>query len=610
VLVDHGAPPVPRPPVLGKFLWGSHVDLDEKWSKVDSPKKWNNPEHTSFSATCPGSNGKPHELVVSQSRIFCKGDPRCSQEQIAKFFANGTARTKPAISPPKQEISQRPQSVDRAQQSQSDDILRRLPPQNLEAEQSVLGAILLDNESIEEANRILKIEHFYRESHREIFKAMRTLWRDKVAIDAVTLTAELTNRKKIEEVGGPAYLAELASVVPTARNIAHYSNIVKSKSISREIASQATHIATLAYEGVSSDALVGEALRLLNPVVEDNGKPKLPQLIERDIEVLSSREFAARHVSAEKRDWVVDGFLARKEVSLWAGKVEAGKTTLMRTLVMCVSRGQDFLERRTYESRVLYVMLDADGEGLTYEEFQCLGWDPTRDEIDFLIDPVMALRPNSFEQFHQTLLTLKPKFVVIDPLGRFQKITDFLGYETTYAMAQFSELAKQADCHIALLHHIPRGRNDTDDAATAGFGSIAIAGGCNARFVCTKKAGGIYTLQTSRGKGGGFVPFDAEQVLNRDETTHWVTLRGTYDWKEQSRAVQPAVLAAINESDDELSANELGRLVGVKRSIAGSAAKALATLGDVSMRIAKGNKHFFSRKDVQQNLRIEGNRNE
>ena len=468
------------------------------------------------------------------------------------------------------------------------------PPNSQEAEQSVLGAILLENEAMEAASRILKPDDFYRESHRTLFAAMQKLARAHKPIDTVMLLQAL-GKQGLESINGPGYLAELAIVVPTAQNVTHYAEIVRDMRIKRDVLVSARRLADLAMNGVTTDALLGEAARLLTPVM-DVDKSNLPQLINRDIEVLSGAEFYARNSVKTQRSWLVDGFLAKKEISLWSGKVEAGKTTVVRTLVMATCRGDFFMDRHTYPAKILYVMLDADGEELSFEEFKALGFDPARDAIDFLIDPVMALRPNSFEQFHQTLLDRKPDLVVIDPLGRFQKIADFLGYETTYAMAQFSELAKRTDCHIALIHHIPRGRSDTDDVATAGFGSIAIAGGCNARFVCTKKSGGIYTLQSSKGKGGGFRPFEGEQVLALDPDTHWVTIKGLYDWKEQARAVEGAVLEAINQSDEPLSANEIGRAVHVQRSIAGSAAKSLTNQGLVTMIVGKANKHTFEKK--------------
>lgn len=130
----------------------------------------------------------------------------------------------------------------------ADDILRRVPPQNLEAEQSVLGAILLDNEAINFALETITPEDFYRESHREIFRAMAELSDHSQPVDAITLTDALRNRGKLEMIGGAGYIAELASIVPTAANVAHYARIVREKSVLRSLASIATEIASGAYD--------------------------------------------------------------------------------------------------------------------------------------------------------------------------------------------------------------------------------------------------------------------------------------------------------------------------------------------------------------------------
>ncbi len=142
----------------------------------------------------------------------------------------------------------------------ADEILRRVPPQNLEAEQSVLGAILLENEAINQALEVLSSEDFYRESHREIFRAMAELSDRSQPVDAITLTDLLKGRGRLEAVGGPAYIAELAAGVPTAANIAHYARIVREKAVLRSLASIATEIASSAYDGpVSVDEFLDEA---------------------------------------------------------------------------------------------------------------------------------------------------------------------------------------------------------------------------------------------------------------------------------------------------------------------------------------------------------------
>ena len=128
------------------------------------------------------------------------------------------------------------------------DILKRVPPQNVDAEQSVLGAILLDNDSINQAIEILTAEDYYRESHREIFRAMVALSERNQPVDAITLTDTLRTGGALEAVGGVGYIAELAACVPTAANVGHYARIVREKALLRSLAAISTEIASGAYD--------------------------------------------------------------------------------------------------------------------------------------------------------------------------------------------------------------------------------------------------------------------------------------------------------------------------------------------------------------------------
>jgi replicative DNA helicase len=129
-----------------------------------------------------------------------------------------------------------------------EDNLRKVPPQNLEAESSVLGGILLENEAVNQVLELLRPEDFYRESHRKVFRAIVELSDRSEPVDLITLSDFLKNRGELEAVGGTAYLASLADFVPTAANITHYARIVREKSILRSLISTATEIATRGYE--------------------------------------------------------------------------------------------------------------------------------------------------------------------------------------------------------------------------------------------------------------------------------------------------------------------------------------------------------------------------
>lgn len=126
--------------------------------------------------------------------------------------------------------------------------LDRLPPQNVEAEQSVLGAVLLENEAIGTVIEHLGPKDFYREAHKKIFRSMIELYERNEPIDLITLTEQLTRKEQLESVGGASYLSMLVGMVPTAANAKYHSKIVKEKSILRSLIVTATEIVTMSYE--------------------------------------------------------------------------------------------------------------------------------------------------------------------------------------------------------------------------------------------------------------------------------------------------------------------------------------------------------------------------
>ncbi len=136
----------------------------------------------------------------------------------------------------------------------------RLPPQNIEAEQAVLGAIFLEPSSLTVASEILIPEDFYRASHQKIFNAMLKLNDEGKVVDLVTVTEELAAAKLIEDTGGVSYLSELAQSVPTAANIEYYARIVEEKSLLRRLIRTATEIASDGYSREDEvEALLSEA---------------------------------------------------------------------------------------------------------------------------------------------------------------------------------------------------------------------------------------------------------------------------------------------------------------------------------------------------------------
>jgi len=125
----------------------------------------------------------------------------------------------------------------------------KIPPQSTEAEQSVLGAILLENEALIKAIELLQVDDFYSEAHRQIYAAMIGLYEKNTPVDQITLTEHLKQKNKLAEVGGLTYVAELADTIPTAANIEYYAKIVRQKAILRNLITSATGIVAKATAG-------------------------------------------------------------------------------------------------------------------------------------------------------------------------------------------------------------------------------------------------------------------------------------------------------------------------------------------------------------------------
>lgn len=156
-----------------------------------------------------------------------------------------------------------------------DTSLIRLPPQNTEAERSILGAILLENEALPKSLEILRDEScFYMDSHRKIFAAIIHLFEKNQPMDIMTLSEILKKKNQLEEVGGVDYLVSLVESIPTAANIQYHSRIVKEKAILRNLISTSTDIQNRCYEDSEDvDELLDHAERSIFEISENKITP-------------------------------------------------------------------------------------------------------------------------------------------------------------------------------------------------------------------------------------------------------------------------------------------------------------------------------------------------
>ncbi|GAK47509.1 DNA helicase [Secundilactobacillus oryzae JCM 18671] len=223
------------------------------------------------------------------------------------------------------------------------------PPQNIEAEKAVLGAIFLSTDAIVDTMAYLQPEDFYRRAHQLIFAVMVDLNDRDEAIDAVTVSDELTTRNQLEDIGGVSYIAELASSVPTAANASYYAKIVSQQAILRRLIRTATDIVTKSYsQDDSVEDLLAQAEQSIMNVAEDRNssgfkpiKDVLTNTFE-EIDKLAQQKDTVTGLSTGYRDLdkITTG-LHEDELMILAARPAVGKTAFALNIAQNVGTKTD-----------------------------------------------------------------------------------------------------------------------------------------------------------------------------------------------------------------------------------------------------------------------------
>ena len=217
----------------------------------------------------------------------------------------------------------------------------RIPPHSVEAEQSVLGSILLDKDAMISVSETLMPEDFYKEAHRVIYECMLKLYNNQSEIDLITLADELRDQGYLDDRGGIAYITSLSTIVPTTSNIKYYINIVKEKSISRQLISAANDIINLGYD---SSTKVEDVLENAEKKIFDISQERTTNDFQPINQVLTETLSMLEKLYEEKSDvtGLTTGFrdlnkkingLQRSDLLLIAARPAMGKTAFALNLV-------------------------------------------------------------------------------------------------------------------------------------------------------------------------------------------------------------------------------------------------------------------------------------
>jgi replicative DNA helicase len=228
-------------------------------------------------------------------------------------------------------------------------ISERTLPHNLEAERSVLGAILLHNDAFNLAAELIDSGDFFRDAHRRIFDRMVKLSERSNAIDLVTLKDELSKSGELDEVGGPAYIAALVDGVPRSMNVEHYARIIKEKATLRNLIFSANKILATAYDGgEDADVILDQAEHAIFAIADDKVRDGFVSL--RELAHSSLDTIEKLHARKELVTGVPTGFtdldemtsgLQQSDLIIVAARPSMGKTSLVLNMAQHVGTKTD-----------------------------------------------------------------------------------------------------------------------------------------------------------------------------------------------------------------------------------------------------------------------------
>jgi len=228
-------------------------------------------------------------------------------------------------------------------------VRERVPPQNLEAEQAVIGSMLIEANAVVSALEILRPEDFYKESHRIIFKQIAEMADRLEAVDVVTVAENLRNAGYLDKIGGTAELARLANFVPTAANVEYYAKIVAEKAILRRLIAASTEIAATAYDSqYEVDEILDKAEETIFQISQRRATQGYVHLKDVLVETMEKLEYLASHKGNvvglssgfSDLDYLTSGFQP-SDLIILAARPAVGKTSLGLNIARNVAIRED-----------------------------------------------------------------------------------------------------------------------------------------------------------------------------------------------------------------------------------------------------------------------------
>lgn len=464
-----------------------------------------------------------------------------------------------------------------------DDIERHAPPEALEAEQSVLGCLLLAYADVRPLLGDLSPAVFYRETHRRVFEALTSVGDRGEPVDLVTASAELQRRGWFDDCGGGEYLMALASAVPTWRNATTYARLVVTAAGKREWLAFSSELAEHASNGVGPDYIARRCEEQAAAVAD-----LMPAALLGDVDDSPFLSVASLLTDPPVVPDPIIGsesavLLPAGELTVVSGASKGGKTTFVAAASVAIAAGRPFLGMPTRQGTVVYVQADDPvafwtrrvgmiAKALQVEPGELDGHFYTSSEQRLLLDD-----RSDVDRLLRHLSELQPSVVVLDPLRRLMAGEENSATDMAQVIRNLDRIRDELGCALVLVHHSRKTRQDDDErpAAERMRGSSALRGAGNVLSMYPTLGHESVTCELELKNAQPVPPFTIDLLFDgTDLDIAFGGLAGT----KQERDRREAVVFALH-GEDGLTAAQIAKQAGLEKRTARRILTQLATVG-------------------------------
>lgn len=363
-----------------------------------------------------------------------------------------------------------------------DNSLYKLPPNSIEAEESLISGILINNDTLSDIIDILIPEDFYRTAHQKIFSGIIKLHVKKEPVDLVTLPNILKEAGMLEEIGGATYLVTLVETVPLAVNPEHYAKIIKKASVARQLIEAANEIANSAYDsnGNIVDILDAAQSKIININFDmDNNNfisisELIPKRIDQYEEMSNQKRVLGIQTGFADIDRLTGGLKGSKFIVI-AARPRVGKTALMMNMATNMAKAghkigifsiemdkEELVDRLISSKSGVNTIKLASGWGLNSEEWEKITYAAERIyEYPIIIDDTGGLKIQELKRRARKMVKDGIEIIFIDQLSKIRGGKGRSEYEQrSYIVNEIAILKKELRIPICLLAQINRKLED------------------------------------------------------------------------------------------------------------------------------------------------------